>query len=73
MVWQNFIYFVYAIFCQKRQDPQASTLQALRLHLLEHLISILPDDKEAISEAEILQASSFVRLYCVLKGMGGLK
>ena len=58
---------------KKRQDPQASTLQALRLHLLEHLISILLDDKEAISEAEILQASSFVRLYCVLKGMGGLK
>lgn len=58
-------------FPQKRQDPQASTLQALRHHLLEHLVSILPAGREPISD--ILQASSFIRLYCVLKGMGGLK
>ncbi|XP_076108239.1 integrator complex subunit 2-like [Mytilus galloprovincialis] len=56
---------------KKRQDPQASTLQALRHHLLEHLVSILPAGREPISD--ILQASSFIRLYCVLKGMGGLK
>ncbi|CAG2226172.1 INTS2 [Mytilus edulis] len=63
------IYLVF--FPQKRQDPQASTLQALRHHLLEHLVSILPAGREPISD--ILQASSFIRLYCVLKGMGGLK
>lgn len=48
-------------------------LTSLRQTLLDELVDVVPNANESISEDQIINASSFVRLYCALKGMAAFK
>lgn len=58
---------------QKRKKGKALLLSSLRQTLLKELLDVVPKPNETISENQILNASSFVRLYCALKGMAAFK
>ncbi|KAK2149074.1 hypothetical protein LSH36_469g02035 [Paralvinella palmiformis] len=53
---------------QKRKDS-SSILHALRQELLEQLICILP----IVHDAQVVQGCAFIRLYCALKCITGLR
>jgi len=50
-----------------------SMLHALRQQLLHQLIAVLPEPETSIDEAQVIEAGSFIRLYCALKGIATLK
>ena len=61
------------LFLLQRKKGKALLLSSLRQTLLDELIDVVPKANESISENQIINASSFVRLYCALKGMAAFK
>ncbi|GAB1607223.1 integrator complex subunit 2-like [Argonauta hians] len=58
---------------QKKKKSKASQLVSLRQTLLDLLQEILPKPYQAIASNQVIKASSFIRLYCALKGMAAFK
>ncbi|CAI9724064.1 integrator complex subunit 2-like [Octopus vulgaris] len=58
---------------QKKKKGKMVLLISLRETLLELLQEILPKPHEAIANNQVIKASSFIRLYCALKGMAAFK
>ncbi|CAH1791964.1 unnamed protein product [Owenia fusiformis] len=56
-----------------KTNPKSSTLYKLREQLLEELIMVLPESGSILQEEQVTMASSFIRLYCALKGIASLK
>ncbi|XP_066600597.1 integrator complex subunit 2 [Prorops nasuta] len=59
---------------QKRKWESHSALQALREKLLKRLHAIIIQTKDSqLAESQVVQASALLRLYCALRGIGGIK
>ena len=56
-----------------QKENASSALNRLRRHLLEQLNRLIPADGERLPEEDVVQASAFIRLYCALKGIAGLR
>lgn len=68
-------WFSQFIKCGQRRgrEPATSMLHVMRQRLLQQLFSILPSPGESIQESHVIEAGSFLRLYCALKGIATLK
>ena len=59
---------------QKRKWESHTALQALRDELLRRLQTITSHSTEGqLAECRVVQASALLRLYCALRGIGGIK
>ncbi|XP_015117124.1 integrator complex subunit 2 [Diachasma alloeum] len=59
---------------QKRKGESHTALQALRDELLVRLWAIVPRSPDCqLAECQVVQASALLRLYCALRGIGGIK
>lgn len=59
---------------QKRKWESQSALQALREELLRRLQTILSQGNDGqLAESCVVQAIALLRLYCALRGIGGIK
>ncbi|XP_063992438.1 integrator complex subunit 2 isoform X2 [Diachasmimorpha longicaudata] len=59
---------------QKRKGESHTALQALRDELLVRLWAIVPRSPDCqLAECQVVQASTLLRLYCALRGIGGIK
>ncbi|KAG8176515.1 hypothetical protein JTE90_021807 [Oedothorax gibbosus] len=61
--------------CQKKADSEANPTDLLREELLERLknLVLFSIDHHNLPDAKVVQASSLLRLYCALRGIGGLR
>ncbi|XP_052246674.1 integrator complex subunit 2-like isoform X3 [Dreissena polymorpha] len=68
-------WFSHFIKCGQRRgrEPAMSMLHAMRLQLTKQLIGILPEPGTSLEASHVIQAGSFIRLYCALKGIATLK
>ncbi|XP_043267070.1 integrator complex subunit 2 [Venturia canescens] len=59
---------------QKRKWESHTALQSLREELLRRLEAIIAESSELqLAESHVVQASALLRLYCALRGIGGIK
>lgn len=59
---------------QKRKWESHTALQSLREELLRRLEAIVAESSELqLAESHVVQASALLRLYCALRGIGGIK
>lgn len=59
---------------QKRKWESHTALQALRDELLKRLQTIASQSTDGqLAESQVVQASALLRLYCALRGIGGIK
>lgn len=59
---------------QKRKWESHTALQSLREELLRRLQVIVSESSEGqLAESHVVQASALLRLYCALRGIGGIK
>lgn len=59
---------------QKRKWESHTALQALREELLKRLQTIASQSTDGqLAESQVVQASALLRLYCALRGIGGIK
>ncbi|KAG7188387.1 hypothetical protein KM043_008039 [Ampulex compressa] len=59
---------------QKRKWESHTALQSLREELLKRLQAIASHSIEGqLAESQVVQASALLRLYCALRGIGGIK
>ena len=59
---------------QKRKWESHTALQSLREELLRRLQVIVTESSEGqLAESHVVQASALLRLYCALRGIGGIK
>lgn len=62
-------------FYVKKVDCEANPTDLLREELLERLknLVLFSIDHHNLPDAKVVQASSLLRLYCALRGIGGLR
>ncbi|XP_043481221.1 integrator complex subunit 2 [Leptopilina heterotoma] len=59
---------------QKRKWESHTALQSLREELLRRLQNIVSHSSDSqLAESHVVQASALLRLYCALRGIGGIK
>ncbi|EGI69900.1 PREDICTED: integrator complex subunit 2 isoform X1 [Acromyrmex echinatior] len=59
---------------QKRKWESQTALQSLREELLKRLQTIASQSTDSqLAESQVVQASALLRLYCALRGIGGIK
>ncbi|CAK9813155.1 Integrator complex subunit 2 [Anthophora plagiata] len=58
---------------QKRKWESHTALQSLREELLKRLQAITFQNAGQLAESQVVQASALLRLYCALRGIGGIK
>ncbi|XP_078032899.1 integrator complex subunit 2 [Augochlora pura] len=58
---------------QKRKWESHTALQTLREELLIRLQVIISQNAGQLAESQVVQASALLRLYCALRGIGGIK
>lgn len=58
---------------QKRKWESHTALQSLREELLKRLQAITAQNAGQLAESQVVQASALLRLYCALRGIGGIK
>ncbi|KAK0165379.1 hypothetical protein PV328_003895 [Microctonus aethiopoides] len=59
---------------QKRKWESHTALQSLREELLGRLRAIVSQTSESqLAESQVVEASALLRLYCALRGIGGIK
>lgn len=58
---------------QKRKWESHTALQSLREELLKRLQAMTSQNAGQLPESQVVQASALLRLYCALRGIGGIK
>ncbi|WAR02639.1 INT2-like protein, partial [Mya arenaria] len=58
---------------ERGREPTMSMLHAMRQQLIRQLSEIIPGPGTSMDPTHVIEASSFVRLYCALKGIATLK